>query len=191
MPILVVRKRKKPDPLLLQRSDVEIFDVTYNGPRPWLKFSPFYPHGSIPVPLSPGYVAASVEAIWHGLAVFDNVDIDTSAFAIATMSGLKRAARGRSATRGYRAGVNGATVLTLREARYHIYLPAYRWVFDNCVQWELELLQSLSLTQTVILLDYETNADPDDLSRSLSAAALVARYLANQWPYLEGPIEST
>src|SRR5262249_23917268 len=125
MPIVIMRKRKKSHLRSLEHTDVEIFDVTYNGPAPWFMFSPFYPHGNIPVPLSPGYAAVSVEAIWHGLAVFDNGDNDISAFTKPTMYLLKQVTRARGAVRGYRAGVNGARILSVREARYQIYLPAY------------------------------------------------------------------
>jgi hypothetical protein len=37
----------------------------------------------------------------------------------------------------------------------------------------------------VVLLDYETNTDLDDLSRPLSHAALVVRYLDSCWPTTE------
>jgi hypothetical protein len=190
MPIVIIRKRKKSHLRSLDHSDVELFDVTYNGPIPWVKFSPFYPHGNIPVPLSPGYVAVSVEAIWHGLAVFDNGDNDISAFTKPTMSSLKQMARGRGGVRGYRAGVSGATILSEREARYQIYLPAYRWVLDNCLEAELRLLRLIHPTKTVILLDYATNPDPDDITQPLSPAALLAKYLQDQWPQSERPIEA-
>ena len=36
-------------------------NVTSHGPEPWVRFSPFFPHGSIPVPFSPGEFGASVE----------------------------------------------------------------------------------------------------------------------------------
>ena len=38
----------------LQRryGDATVIDVTSRGPQPWIRFSPFYPHGGIPVPCS-------------------------------------------------------------------------------------------------------------------------------------------
>jgi hypothetical protein len=36
--------------------------------------------------------------------------------------------------------------------------------------------------QTVILLDYETNCDLDDLTRPLSHAGLAIRHLTAAWP---------
>jgi len=34
-----------------------VFDLTSQGPEPWVRFSPFYPHGGIPVPGWPGLTA--------------------------------------------------------------------------------------------------------------------------------------
>lgn len=177
MPVLVIRKRKIASLRSLERSDTELFDMTYNGPTPWFKFSPFYPHDNIPVPLSPDYVAVSVEAIWHGLAVFDNADNDTSAFTKPTMSSLKQVTRGQGEVCGYRAGPNGVTILSVREAHYQIYLLAYRWVLDSCLEAELGLLRLIHPTKTIILLDYATNPNPDDVTQPLSPAALLAKCL--------------
>jgi hypothetical protein len=182
MAIVVESKRKKAETLEQHYPEAQILDVTSRGAQPWIKFSPFYPHGTIPVPLSPGYVAASVEGIWQGLKVFANADIDVAAFTDTTMSGLKRTTRTYGPVRGHRAGVNGTGLLSYREARYQIYLPAYRWVLDHCLQTELNQLQQLSDRQTIVLLDYETNTDIENLSKPLSHAALVVKYLANQWP---------
>jgi hypothetical protein len=122
--------------------------------------------------------------------VFDNADNDISAFTKPTMTSLKQMARGRGAVRGYRAGVNGAAIFSVREARYQLYLPAYRWVLDNCLEPELRLLRLIHPTKTIILLDYATNPDPDDITQPLSPAALLAKYLENQWPQSEGPVEA-
>ena len=182
MPFLVDSKRKKPETLSSRYPNACIVDVTSRGSQPWVRFSPFYPHGSIPVPLSPSYRAASVEGIWQGLKVFDNADIDLSSFTNTTMAGLKRTVRALGPVRGHRAGVNGSNVLSYRDARYQIYLPAYRWVLDHCLQTELGQLTSLGNNQTVILLDYETNMDIDNISKPLSHAALIVKYLTNEWP---------
>lgn len=63
---------------------------------PYIKFSPFYPHGNIPVPLSPGHTAASVEGIWQGLKVFQSAGIDLDTIEIATMKGSKSTVRSNS-----------------------------------------------------------------------------------------------
>ena len=82
----VVASHRIPQQKIQQRcGDVHILDVTSSGPEPWVRFSPFYPHGSIPVPFSPGLLSASVEGIWQGLKVFEFMDVDPSKFVI--MSG--------------------------------------------------------------------------------------------------------
>lgn len=182
MPIFVESRRKKVETLTRRYPDAVILDVTSRGVQPWLKFSPFYPHGNSPVPCSPGYVAASVEGIWQGLKVFANADIDLAVFTNTTMRGLKRTTRAYGPVRGHRAGVHGNDLLSYRDARYQIYLPAYKWVLDHCLQAELDQLRAASEAQTVLLLDYETNADIENLARPLSHAARLAMYVANEWP---------
>ena len=48
-----------------------IIDVTSRGEEPWIRVSPFYPHGGIPVPFSESMFSASVEGVWQGLKVFE------------------------------------------------------------------------------------------------------------------------
>lgn len=162
--------------------DAPLIDVTSRGPEPWVRFSPFYPHGSIPVPFSPGETAMSVEGIWQGLKVSERADVDRSKLAIATMRGIKRSSRQFGAVLGHRAGLSGNELLAYREARYAIYLPAYRWVLERCMQAELAELRRLGEQELVVLLDYETNADPDDVARPLSHAALIVRFLEGTYP---------
>ncbi|WP_419724253.1 DUF6939 family protein, partial [Mycolicibacterium mageritense] len=78
---------------------VVIHDVTSRGPEPWVKFSPFYPHGGIPVPFTPGRTAMSVEGIWQALKVFADDDVDESKLDVTTMRGLKRTERRYGRTR--------------------------------------------------------------------------------------------
>lgn len=182
MTILVESRRKKRETLERHYPGAHILDVTSRAAQPWVKCSPFYPHGAIPVPLSPGYSAASVEGIWQGLKVFANADIDVDSFANTTMKSLKRTVRTNGPVQGHRAGIHGTTLLSYREARYRIYLPAYRWVLDHCLQSELHQMRQLSDTHTLVLLDYEVNTDIDNCTKPLSHAALITKYLTNQWP---------
>jgi hypothetical protein len=55
-------------------------------------------------------------------------------------------------------------------------------VLENCLQAEIAQLRQMAQAQTVILLDYETNTDIDDLSKPLSHAGLVKRYIEGNWP---------
>ncbi|MBA3823496.1 MAG: hypothetical protein H0X24_06255 [Ktedonobacterales bacterium] len=184
MPILGLASRRLAVTTLTARygADAHFVDVTSRGPTPWVRFSPFYPHGAIPVPLSPGHTAVSVEGIWQGLKVFERADIDLAVMQNATMRGLKRTVARYGPVRGHRAGIAGDHCLPYDEARQAIYLPAYRWVLDHALQPELAQLRRLAADRSVVLLDYETNADPADLRRPLAHAALVLAYLQDAWP---------
>ena len=189
MPFVVASRRASPATLARRFGEAPLIDVTSQGPEPWVRFSPFYPHGRIPVPLSPGVTAASVEGIWQGLKVFANADVDLGKLTNTTMRGLKRSVRSFGPVRGHRAGVEGGELLDYATARRRIYLPAYRWVLDHCVQPELTQLRELAASGTVVLLDYEANTDLDDLSRPLSHASLIVHYLRGTWP--EEPLASS
>ncbi|HEX7303357.1 DUF6939 family protein [Lentzea sp.] len=172
MPIEVASKRRK-----VQRPGAVVIDVTSRGPDPWVRFSPFYPHGEIPVPLSPGVTSASVEGVWQALKVFENADVDPSKLAVTSMKGLKRTVRRNGEVRGHRAGLRGEHLLDYRTARQEIYLPTYAWVLENRLRDEVARLRELAGSADVVLLDYTTNGDVDDLSTPLSHAALIVRHL--------------
>ena len=158
-----------------------VVDVTSRGPEPWVRLSPFYPHGDIPVPLSPGEVGASVEGIWQALKVFADVDVDVSKLAVTKMTGLKRTVRKFGPVLGHRDGLRGSGLLDYETARRRIYLPAYRWVLDNCASDVVAELRELGAGRRLVLLDYTTNGDVANLATPLSHAALVARHLAGEW----------
>ncbi|HEX2620472.1 MAG TPA: hypothetical protein VHL11_10000 [Phototrophicaceae bacterium] len=175
--IIVENRRKQRSTLEKMYPDAVLIDVTSKGEPLWVKFSPFYPHAGIPVPFSPGITAASVEGIWQGLKVFESQDIDVAKFSITSMQGIKRSTRGNGAIKGHRRGVNGTELLSYRDARYQIYLPAYQWILVHCLSDELAQLEAIAANRTLVLLDYETNADLDNLEKPLSHAALIQRYL--------------
>jgi hypothetical protein len=156
--------------------------VTSKGEEPWVRFSPFYPHGGIPVPNTPGTFAHSVEGLWQGLKVFEHEDIDPSRWEVEDMKGIKRGGGKRGQVLGHRLGVGSDVLLGYRDARYRIYLPAYRWVLENRLTGEVARLRDELAARPVVLLDYETNGDVHDLSRPLSHAALVRLYLMDEWP---------
>jgi hypothetical protein len=125
--------------------DVFIVDVTSRGRDPWIRFSPFYPHGGIPVPFSPQYISSSVEGIWQGLKVFESKDVDISKFTITTMKGIKRSSRSYGRILGHRAGVEGDHLLPYVAARREIYLPIIGYSptvskisFRNCRKWPVK-----------------------------------------------------
>src|SRR4051794_23159303 len=117
MPIVVDSRRKSATTLSRAHPGAVLIDVTSRGPEPWVRFSPFFPHGAIPVPFSPGRTAASVEGIWQGLKVFEKADVDPSRFDVTSMSGLKRSTRRFGSVRGHRRGVDGTDLLDYLQAR--------------------------------------------------------------------------
>lgn len=183
MPLAVDSRRKSPATLQRAWLGATLLDVTSRGPEPWVRFSPFFPHGNIPVPGRPGVFARSVEGIWQGLKVFEAEEVDEAKFEVASLRGLKRVAGGkRGRVLGHRYGPGGTTLLAYREARRRIYLPAYRWVLDRRLATEVGQLRQLAAGGMVVLLDYETNVDVEDLTRPLSHAVLVRCYVEGRWP---------
>lgn len=180
--MLTVALRNRP-PAGNGTTDVVVHDVTSRGFEPWIRFSPFYPHGGIPVPFTPGRTAMSVEGIWQALKVFAASDVDESKLDITAMRGLKRTERQYGSVLGHRRGLHGSReLLGYVEARRQIYLPSYRWVLDHRVGDLVDELRADSRRHHVVLLDYTTNGDVADVRRPLSHAALVVRYIANDWP---------
>lgn len=132
--IIVESKRKKPENILKKYPGAILADVTSNAKDGLVKLSPFYPHGDIPVPFSEGMKATCVEAIWQGLKVFEDADVDISLFRNDRMEGLKRTVRKFGKPLGHRKGVNGKELLSYIEARKQIYIPSYQWVLEHRVK---------------------------------------------------------
>lgn len=181
--IVIESKRKKPETILKKYPDAVLADVTSSAKDGLVKLSPFYPHGGIPVPFSEEYTATCVEAIWQGLKVFEGCDVDTLLFANDTMKGLKRTVRKYGKPLGHRKGVNGTELLDYIEARKQIYIPTYRWVLENKVAWIIDKMREASKTKTIVLLDYDTNADVENAKKPLSHASLIKAYVEGIYPY--------
>ncbi len=182
MVVHVASRRRGQASLAAAYPGATVLDVTSRGPQPWVRLSPFYPHGGIPVPFSQDTVGQSVEGIWQALKVFDTADVDTTKLTATGMTGLKRTVRRFGTVRGHRRGLTGDTLLDYETARRQIYLPVYRWVLEHRAAEEVEALRELATTGDLVLLDYTTNGDVTDLATPLSHAALVRRYLLSDWP---------
>lgn len=187
--IIIEYKKRKSATILKKYPDAILADVTSGAKDGLVKLSPFYPHGEIPVPFSEGYTATCVEAIWQGLKVFEGADVDISLFQNDTMKGLKRTVRRFGKPLGHRKGVNGTELLGYIEARKLIYIPTYKWVLENKVTDVIERLREASKTKTIVLLDYDTNADVENAKRPLSHASLIKAYVEGIYPYGDKPIE--
>lgn len=179
MSISVASRRRGAASLSAEFPGAEIIDVTSRGPQPWVRLSPFYPHGGIPVPYSEGRTSASVEGIWQALKVFEDADVDPSKLDITAMKGLKRTVRRFGPVQGHRTGLHGHRLLPYETARRRIYLPAYRWMLEHRAA---DLVERLRAAGDVVLLDYTVNGDVDDPASPLSHAALVRLYVENRWP---------
>lgn len=188
--IIIESKRKKAETILKKYPDAILADVTSKAKDGLIKLSPFYPHYGIPVPFSPGYTATCMEAIWQGLKVFEGCDVDTSLFCNDTMRGLKRTVRKYGKPLGHRKGVNGTELLGYIEARKQIYIPTYKWVLENKVKDIIDRLREASKTKTIVLLDYDTNADVDNPNKPLSHASLIKAYAEGLYPYRDKVAET-
>ncbi len=183
--IIIESKLKKPTTILKKYPDAILADVTSGAKDGLVKLSPFYPHYGIPVPFSEGYTATCVEAIWQGLKVFERCDVDVQMFQNDTMKNIKRTVRRFGKPLGHRKGVQGTELLGYIEARKQIYIPTYRWVLENKVAHIIERLKEASKTKTIVLLDYDTNADVENLKKPLSHASLIKAYVEGVYPYGE------
>jgi hypothetical protein len=181
MDISIANKRMSLQNLEKKFPGSEIVDVTSRAKMPWVKFSPFYPHGNIPVPYSDLY-SQSVEGIWQGLKVFENSGVDMKKFDVKTMKGLKRTVRSFGKVLGHQKGIHSEELLNYLDARYEIYLPSYLFVLENYLQDEVNLLRDILTKKNLVFLDYEVNSDIKDLSKPLSHAYLVKLYLQEEWP---------
>ncbi|MCP4136015.1 MAG: hypothetical protein GY754_33910 [bacterium] len=182
MKYVIKSKHTHPESLKKRYGEAAIIDVTSRGPDPWVQFSPFYPHGNIPIPMSPGVFSMSVEGIWQGLKVFESADVDPSKFAVTSMKGIKRTVRRFGSVLGHRAGTEGTALLPYKQARYDIYLPAYRWVLENRLSHLIEEIKEINRTKDVVFLDYETNPSVENVEKPLSHAALIKLYIEDAWP---------
>ena len=181
--ITIESKRKKIENILKKHPNAIIADVTSQAKDGLVRLSPFYPHGGIPVPFSEGYTATCVEGIWQGLKVFENEDIDISMFLNDTMKGIKRTVRKHGRVLGHRKGVHGTEILGYVEAKHQIYIPAYRWMLEHRAMYIIERLRKASETKTIVLLDYNTCCNVDDVTKPLSHAYLVKAYAEGLYPF--------
>ncbi len=171
--ILIENKRTKVEILKEKYPGAVIIDVTSKSNDVWVKLSPFFPVGGIPVPFSPEHESATVEGIWQGLKVFENQGVDVTKMQRRDMSKIKRTTRTLGPCLGHQKGLESDELLGYIEARKLIYVPSYNWMLENRCQNLLLKLKDLSVKGFVVLLDYDTNPDIDDPRKPLSHASLI------------------
>ena len=177
--IIIESRRKSLESLKVKYPDAMIIDVTSKAQDEFVKFSPFYPNGGIPVPFTDGLVAVCVEGIWQGLKVFETADVDRSFFSKRDMKNLKRK---YGKCLGHRKGVHGEELLDYLTARKLIYLPCYKWVLENRLQKLVTAVRIISKNKPVVLLDYNTNPDVNNPKSPLSHASLIKAYIEGNYP---------
>ena len=193
-PMIIIESKKKPlepgkkdkngKPILSLKEkypDAMFIDVTSKAQDEFVKFSPFYPIGGIPVPFTDD-IAVSVEGIWQGLKVFEDVDVDTTYCCKRDMKNMKRTKRKFGHCLGHRKGVHGEELLGYLTARKLIYLPCYKWVLENKLQKLVTAIRIISKNKPVVLLDYNTNSDPWNPKSPLSHASLIKAYIEGKYP---------
>lgn len=183
--VYVVSKRCSLYEISRNYPGAEIFDVTSTSPSESARLlSPFYPHGGIPIPFTEGLTATCVEAVWQGLKVFEKVDVDFSCFENNSMRNLKRGSYQLGRLKGHRKGAYGKELLGYCEARMLIYLPTYKWMLDNVPSAHkvVEEIKEKSKVRDIVLVDYDTNIDIWDLSKPLSHAGLIKKYIEGKYP---------
>ena len=179
--IYVENKKRKLENIQKEYPDADILDLTSKSAYAQ-KLSPFYPHMNIPVPYSEGVYATCVEAIWQGLKVFENEDVDVRLFSNDTMRNIKRSVRVHGKPLGHRKGVQSDILLNYFDARMLIYLPSYKYVLDNRVHDLIEKIAERAKTHNLVFLDYATNTDVRNISSPLSHAGLVKLYIEGKYP---------
>ena len=181
-PMIIIESKKKTLESLKEKyPDAMIIDVTSRAQDEFVKFSPFYPIGGIPIPFTDD-IAVSVEGIWQGLKVFEGTDVDTSSFSKRDMKNMKRTVRKYGRCLGHRKGVHGEELLGYIEARKLIYLPSYKWVLENKLQKLVTAIRIISKNKPVVLLDYNTNPDVNNPKSALSHASLIKAYIEGNYP---------
>ena len=181
-PMIIIESKKKIlESLKAQYPDAMIIDVTSHAQDEFVKFSPFYPNGGIPIPFTDD-IAVSVEGIWQGLKVFEDIDVDPTFFSRRDMKNLKRTVRKYGPCLGHRKGVHGEELLGYIEARKLIYLPSYKWVLENKLQKLVTAVRIISKNKPVVLLDYNTNPDVNNPKKPLSHASLIKAYIEGNYP---------
>ena len=180
--IVIENRRKGLDCLTKLYRDSVVIDVTSRSTHPlYVTLSPFYPHGNIPVPYTKDTYAESVEGIWQGLKVFEHQGIDTSYFHNRTMRNIKRTSRKYGKVLGHSKGIHpDAEILDYESARRNIYIPTYGYVLTHAAKAKeaiASLREYIDKGIDLVLLDYNTCTDINDLKTPLSHANLIKIYL--------------
>lgn len=183
--IYIANKKRKLESIKAEFPTAIILDITSTSPlHSGQILSPFYPHGSIPIPFTEGITATCVEAVWQGLKVFEHHGVEFRTFKNATQKDVKRTIRKYGKMLGHAKGVKSKDLLNYFDARMQIYLPTYKWVLDNIpeVKHVITRIKEQSIKNDIVLLDYNTNIEFRDITKPISHAGLVKLYIEGNYP---------
>ena len=173
--IVIVSKKKHRKTILRDYPDAQIVDTTSHAEGDFIKFSPFYPHGHIPVPGMPGTVSECMEGVWQGLKVFEHEGVDHKSFLNDKMKNIKR---DETPKRGHILGHQyGDRLLGYIEAHQKIFFPTYNYVLEHYCQGILLQLHEMSKKGTLVLLDCDPSGNVYDENQPMGHAALIKHYL--------------
>ena len=172
--IVIVSKKKHIKTILRDYPDAQIVDTTSKAEGDFIKFSPFYPHGHIPVPMM-DEESECMEGIWQGLKVFEHEGVNLKSFRNNRMKGLIRSItekRGNILGHQY-----GDRLLGYIEAHQKIFFPCYNYVLEHYCQDILQQLHEMSKKGTLVLLDYDPRGNVYDINQPMGHSALIKHYL--------------
>ena len=156
--------------------DFHVVDVTSRSQSEFVRLSPFYPIGNIPIPcLLEGKIKSqTTEAVWQALKLFENEGIKFELFGRKTMTRLKRGETKHSGKLiGHYKGPD--ETFDYGEAHRHIYLPTYTHQLKRSEEL-IERLRKMAREKPLVLLDYTTGTELGG-STPLSHAALVRHWM--------------
>ena len=189
--IYIENKKKKLEKLRKKYPSAEIIDLTSKSECEYVKFSPFYPIGNIPIPFSENNFGVSVEGIWQGLKVFESTGVDSSKFRISDMKNIKRTIRLNGKILGHQQGLYSSEILDYGTARKQIFIKCYNWVLANKLNDLYQTLLEKASSKDLVFLDYNTNENINDLSKPLSHASLVKKSLAEKTRLYATPLQGS